>query len=289
MKHRKLTKFSSFALSALLLTFSCQKDEDDRITLKDSQDISEEAVVESYFQDQDDMAGVAMGAPANSDFGRTKAITIDDSRFQCSGVTVTLEKSAGSTAQTPKGVITVDFGSGCTDAKGNVRTGKLIFTYNGLRFQPGSTVVTTSNNYTINGVKVEGTRTLTNESTSTADNPKFKVVLTNGKATFADGSVAERSSTIIWQLVKGVKLSDSYILVDKSSVASGKTRTGRTYSVTLSEDLKYKRSCGGIAIDGIKKYVVDGGKEITIDFGDGECDRAITVTVNGVTKNVVVD
>ena len=57
---------------------------------------------------------------------------------------------------------------------------------------------------------------------------------------------------------------------------------------SLLEGLKYKRFCG-IAVDGIKKYVLDEEKEIVIDYGNGECDKAVTITVNGVTHNINVN
>ena len=81
---------------------------------------------------------------------------------------------------------------------------------------------------------------------------------------------------------------NDYLLIDQLSTASGTTRGGRSYSVSLLEGLKYKRFCG-IAVDGIKKYVLDEEKEIVIDYGNGECDKAVTITVNGVTHNINVN
>ena len=142
--------------------------------------------------------------------------------------------------------------TGCIDAKLNTRKGKLKFAYNGKRFLPGSTVVLTTENYSINDIKLEGTRTSTNVQGSTNDAPKFNVVLANGKATFPDGSIAERQSNITWEWIRADNPTNDYLLIDQLSTASGTTRGGRSYSVSLSEGLKYKRFCG-IAVDGIKK------------------------------------
>jgi len=285
-------KIASFALiGGVLLISSCN--DEDRLTLADTQDITEEAVTDSYFQDMDDMAGVAINSPADDEYsgGRNATtITIEDQRFNCAGIIVTIEPGANSTLEVPQGVLTVNFGTtGCSDLRGNIRTGKLIFTYHGWRFVPGSTVVTTTDNYTINGIKLEGTRTLTNVTGSTSEAPKFNVKLENGKATFiADGTIAERESDITWQWVRAANPTEDYLLIDQSSTANGKTRGGRTYSVSLSKALKYKRFCG-IAVEGIKKYIIDGSKEITIDYGDGDCDKSVVITVNGVTRNLTVD
>ena len=278
-------------IGGIFFVSSCT--DEDRLTVADTQDITEEAITDSYFQDMDDMAGVALNAPNETQLsgGRiSTTITIEDQRFNCAGVVVTLEPGPNSTVDVPQGVLTIDFGTtGCTDLKGNIRTGKLIFTYNGRRFKPGSTVITTTNNYTVNGILLEGTRTLTNVSGSTMEAPKFNAVLANGKATFvADGTTAERESNITWQWIRAANPLEDYLVIDQSSTASGVTRGGREYSVSLSKALKYKRFCG-IAVEGIKTYVIDGTKEITIDYGDGSCDKSVVITVNGVTRNLNVN
>lgn len=293
MKNNKLLKSASILMIlASAIVFSCNEDE--RLSTQDTQDISEEALTDSYFQDTDDMAGVAVEAPNEAEYsgGREKGtITVNDSRFQCNGtpLTVTLVKSPNSTPANPSGVITVDFGTeGCKDTRENVRKGKLIFTYNGRRFTPGATVVTTTENYYINGVKLEGTRTLTNVSSSTTESPKFNVVVANGKATFENGEVATRESNITYQWVKATNPVDNKLIIDQSSTSSGVTRGGRKYEMSLLKALEYKRFCG-IAVSGIKRFVIDGAKEITIDYGDGTCDKSMTVTVNGVTRNITVN
>jgi hypothetical protein len=292
MKTKILLKRSSILMiAAICLITSCNDDE--RITAQDSQDISEEAVTDSYFQDMDDMAGVAVEAPSETEYsgGRTQStFQVSDTRFRCDGapLTLTLTRSANSTPTTPSGVITVDFGTGCTDLRGNTRSGKLTFTYNGRRFMPNSTVVVTVQKYVVNGVKLEGTRTLTNVTGSTDASPRFNAVLTGGKATFENNSQATRESNITWQWIRAASPADDKLIIEQSSTASGTTRAGRNYQVSLLEQLEYKRFCG-IAVSGIKRYVINGEKEITVDYGDGECDKEVTVTVNGVVRNIRVN
>jgi hypothetical protein len=292
MKTNFLLKTSAvLMMGALAFVTSCNDEE--RITAQDSQDISEEAVTDSYFQDMDDMGGVAVEAPAETDYsgGRTQStFQVSDTRFRCDGapLTLTLERGATSTLTNPSGVITVDFGTGCTDPRGNIRTGKLIFTYNGKRFAENSTVVITGQNYTINGVKLEGTRTLKNLPGSTKEAPKVQAILANGKATFEDNTFATRESNISWQWIRSANAVDDKLIIDQVSTALGTTRAGRNYQVSLLEQLEYKRFCG-IAVSGIKKYVIDGKKEIVVDYGDGECDKEVTVTVNGIVRNIRVN
>jgi hypothetical protein len=290
-KNTGFLKIASLAVVAAMFAMASCKDEE-RLTLSDTQDISEEAVTDSYFQDMDDMAGVAIEAPTDDQYsgGRTATtITIEDERFNCDGIVVTIEPGANSTIEHPMGVLTVDFGTtGCSDGRGNVRTGKLKFTYDGWRFQPGSTIVTEPINYTINTIKLEGTRTLTNVTGSSDETPKFNAKLDNGKATFVDGAVALRESDITWQWNRNAAgAADDELTINPAS-ASGTTRGGRSYTVNVLEPLVYRRFCG-IAVDGVKKYVIDNSKEITINYGDGECDKEVTITVNGVTRDINVN
>ena len=285
----KILKFTAMMLAAVLVMWSCKEDEPERITLQDTADLTEEALTDAYFQDVDDLAGTAIDAPTEPEYsgGRTSGtITIEDHRFQCNGIVVTVEPDASSTAEVPSGVLTIDFGtSGCQDLKGNVRKGRLIFTYHGRRFMPGSTVVTTTENYSINGVQLQGVRTLTNLQNSTSDAPRFNVVLQGGKATFSNGLFATRESDITWQWNRAANPADDNLQIEHTSTASGTTRGGRHYEVSLLEDLIYKRGCG-IAVSGIKHYTIDGAKEITIHYGDGSCDQSFSVTANGVTRDI---
>ncbi len=290
LKHNFL-KFSAMALVASIVGMSSCKDEDDPFTLQDTAAITDESVTDSYFQDMDDMAGIALSAPSDTQYssGRISgSLTIEDHRFKCAGAIVTLSSDPTSTPEIPKGIITVDFGtSGCADLKGNVRKGKMIFSYYNKRFMPGAKVVTTTENYFINDIKLEGTRTLTNVQNSTTSAPRFNVVLVNGKATFSDQLMATRESNITWQWNRAVNPSEDNLEVEMTSTASGTTRQGKNYTVAILKNLVYKRHCG-ISVQGIKKYTIDGTKEITIDFGDGTCDKSMTVTVNGVTRVITL-
>lgn len=294
MKNRHwLLKISSLTLIGAIGLISSCKDEE-RLTAADTQDITEEAVTDAYFQDMDDMAGVAIEAPSDDQYsgsGRVSTvITIQDQRFGCEGIVVTVVPADGSTLEHPKGTLTVDFGTtGCLDNNNNVRTGKLIFTYDKWRFQPGATIITTTDNYTINGIKLEGTRTLTNVTGSSEEAPKFNVMLDGGVATFPDNSTATRTSNITWQWDRGEPGPTDDLLVIEPAHAEGTTRGGRHYEVDVLEALKYKRFCGGLAVDGIKKYTIDESKEIVIDYGDGTCDKSVTITVNGVTRDINVN
>jgi hypothetical protein len=290
-----MNKFLSYSLSLLAFSFliiinGCQREDEDRFTAADATDISEEAVVDSYFQDVDDIATVAIHTPDDAEYsgGRTSGeIIIQDNRLACTGVVVTITPGINSTVDNPYGLLTVDFGTGCTDAKGNVRKGKLIFNYTGKRFESGSSVVMTTDDYYINGIRLEGTRTSTNITASLNDAPKFHVTVENGKAIFPDNSVALRESDITWSWIRESNPALDKLIVHSNSTANGVTRVGRSYAVSLLQELEYHRFCS-MAVSGIKKFVIDGEKEITFNYGEGDCDTIFTVTMNGFSKTITL-
>jgi hypothetical protein len=289
MSKHILKRSGTGMILAVFLMLSCK--EEDRLTVSDTQEITEESVTDSYFLDLDDMATVAVSAPSNDEYSGGRAattLTIVDSRF-CEGAVVTITPSANSTITEPSGVMTVNFGVGCTDQRGNTRSGKLTFTYNKWRFQPGSTIVITTDNYYINGVRLEGKRTLTNINGDNDDETvarKFNSLLEDGKATFADGSIALRESDITWQWTRTDSPANDFLTILATSSANGTTREGSDYEVSVYESLIYKRNCG-IAVSGIKKYLLE-SKEITIDYGAGDCDKSVVVTVNGTSRNFTI-
>ncbi len=279
------------AIAGTAVTWSCKEDEETPLT--NGSDIKEEAVTDYYFQDIDDLGSISFDFAEDEDYRgaepgrRNTTIDVDDYRI-CDDTDVTITLSEGSSYDNPKGVLVIDFGTtGCTDAKGNTRKGIVKFTYAGRRFVSGSTVVTTFENYSVNGIILKGTRTSTNVSTSTEQAPAFRVELENGEAIFPDQSTAERESTIYWKWVRGANPLSDQLIVETGSVANGKTREGTLYEVEVTEELVYKRFCS-IAVSGVKEYTINSELEITLDYGDGECDRVIKVTTPRMTRSITL-
>ncbi len=185
--------------------------------------------------------------------------------------------------------ITIDFGDGCEGMGGRVRKGKIIITYSTFLFLPGAEISVTLENFYLNDIKVEGTRTLTNISDSLDANPKFEVVLTGGKLTWPDETFATRESDFTETWIRALNPFNDQITIEGS--ASGSNRRGTTYTMNITTPLLLKRSCWAtrafIPVSGIKEIEAN-GKTITVDYGDGECDRMITITIDGVSKTIEV-
>ncbi|MEI9922067.1 MAG: hypothetical protein WDO14_25215 [Bacteroidota bacterium] len=281
-------------LAGLLFLASCEDKVD--FNSSDTESVQNEAAVDSYFEDTDDMALTAVSSDDGTlngsrvDAGRVIAVAKLDHRFKCA--TVTLDFAADNTFQVPHGTITVDFGTdGCTDDDGNVRKGKIIVQFLGRRFYPASTVTTTTDGYFINGVKLEGTRVVTNVSGSTEETPKFNVVLTDGKATWSDNSTATRNVNRVHEWIRAENpLSDQWSV---TGTAMGTNRNGKEYEMDITSALVYKRQCAisakvFMAVQGTKELTVN-GRKITIDYGAGDCDRTVVITADGQSKSVDVN
>lgn len=279
-------------LFALVLLFSCSEN-DLKISASDETVVENEATSDAYFEEVDDLSILAVASDdATSTGGKAgsagRKININDKRFDCA--TVEIVVADDSTPEHPKGTITIDFGDGCQDKRGNVRTGKIIITYDGRRFFPGSKIVTTLEEYTINGIAIEGTRTVTNLSESLESNPKFNIVLVGGKVTWPDETFATRESDRTRECVRAANPINDEWHVD--GTASGTNRNGVSYTMEIVETLIYKRECAivnkvFIPVQGVKALTTE-NRQLTIDYGDGDCDRLVTITSDGETKDVEV-
>lgn len=270
------------ALFTLLFVFSLALTScDSEGELTPDSDLTEitgnEEVVDGYFEDTDDVVFEANDQIGASTNGR---VALDDrhSLIRCAEITHDVENKT----------ITVDFGDGCEGPGGKIRSGKIIITYTNRKYVPGAVWVYTLENYTVNGIALEGTKTITNVSASLDDNLSFNKVLEGGKATWPDGSFATRevNKTFTW-IRESNPINDEFHVEGE---ASGVTKDGVAYEVNILSTLIYKRICRRegvhIAVQGLKS-IIKGDAEVLIDFGDGECDNIVTITRNG--ESEVVD
>lgn len=239
--------------------------------------------IDAMYEDVDDMVSLSLESTGDVLGGKTAEGAPDDDRF-CDGV-VSFEGTK------TEGTITIDFGEGCLDRNGNLRKGKIVIEYSGPRFEPGSTVVTTLFDYSINGIAIEGTRTLENISISSTDYPTYNITLVGGKVTWPDETFATREvdKVRVWKRERNPR-EDSRLVTGE---ASGITRRGVAYQMNILDTLVYKRAClpsrrAGIPVQGVKE-IETRQTIITIDFGNGECDRDFEVVVEGKTEDLTVD
>ncbi len=184
--------------------------------------------------------------------------------------------------------ITLDFGTtNCTGDDGRNRRGILIVTFEDNPFDAGSVVNVTSNGFAINDHEINGTKAITFKGFN-ADNDPYNEVNTaitiekpNGKI-ITWNSVQER----VW--TDGFGNADPFDnAVEVTGTANGTTANGVTYAIEIITPLRVVATCSNI---------VSGSFELTgatfadrlFDYGNGDCDRKATVTVNGNTYNFLL-
>ncbi|HXH18471.1 MAG TPA: hypothetical protein VNJ07_05260 [Chitinophagales bacterium] len=198
---------------------------------------------------------------------------------------VTLNTNGGNFPMT----LTIDFGSGCTDAYGVVRKGKIICVYSGQYRDAGSTVTITTDNYYVNDFKVEGTEIITNNGRNNNGNLEFSVAVSNGKITKPNGGIitwqsertnewAEGESTTFLNGITGI-CDDVYFV---SGFGEGTTSDGHDYRIVITSPLKKQICCYWVS-QGSIILQVDGVQLAGIDYGDGTCNPNANLTYGGNT------
>ena len=266
--------FSSFVVTLLLgsLFFvSCDRQREDLF----DQSAFDNAFADAQFNDLDNLVSDFMNS--NNDQLR---VGIDErtTRFRNCG-TFTIDSDAKT--------VLIDFGTATTCNDGRTRSGKIRITYTGRYMDAGSVITATPEEYFVNNVKVEGTKIITN-ITQDGQPTTHTVVVNNGKLTFSDNTTFnwQTNRVRVWQEGQG-DLNPFNDVFQITGTASGVNRRGRNFTAEITTPLIVRTQCW---LQGIRKpvsgaYVVTAeNAQRTVDFGDGTCNRTITVTnANGRT------
>ncbi|MBI5914215.1 MAG: hypothetical protein HY842_02480 [Bacteroidetes bacterium] len=175
-------------------------------------------------------------------------------------------------------LVTVDFGSGCTDADGKFKAGKVILTV-GAIWEPNATITVVYDGYSENGVKVEGQFIFTN--LSTPDAAILRIDAQNIKLTDPNNYTFAFSGNQTYAQTAGHPTwwdwhDDVYEVT--GSIYSTLTN-GETVDWLIQTPLVKANAC---------PYVSQGtgildinGLPILVDYGNGACDNQGNYTLNG--------
>lgn len=186
--------------------------------------------------------------------------------------------------------ITVDFGAGCTSPNGVTRKGKVILSYTGTNFLfPGTAITTTFEGYEVDGLKVQGTRTITNGGIDLLKNKvTLNVKVENGLITWPDNTSVTYSSTQVRQVTLGAGGYEASI----TGTASGKSREGFDYTAATTEPLIVNEDCArtGVSVpsSGVLAFTFQ-GIAVSANYGSGTCDKVIDITYPGGSKQITLD
>lgn len=275
-----------------------QQEEDASLASSQS-DTQAEMVFNEVFDD-------AMGA--NNDvgmsgtgvFGRgdgTDGTTGIDSLPPCATVTII----HASTSSFFPVQITIDFGTnGCTrPADGITRKGKIITNYTNRLTTPGAVATTTFDNFYINDLKIEGTQTITNTSSTTSSIPsrQFTVDVSNAKLSAANGDYTQWNSHKVITQTEGLLTlldpRDDVFQIEGSS--NGQTKQGNllvAWESTITSPILKTFECRWLVQGTVKVTRAAANASDTwaaiIDYGNGNCDNQATVTINGVVHQITL-
>jgi hypothetical protein len=192
--------------------------------------------------------------------------------------------------------ITVDFGSGCTGPFGRERSGKVIITYGGEFGDHLANRLITFDNYVVNGKQITGTIELRDFTMDESGNPTFTRRHTGLRITWPDGSYfsSEGSVTVTW--ISGFGDRDlTNNVMEISGSHEGLSSRGRRVTRIITEPLVINFGCWAdenfpvvsgrmeVSIEGLRK-----DRSRTLEFGNGQCDDVVEVTVAGKKYSVTI-
>ena len=192
--------------------------------------------------------------------------------------------------------IVVDFGAtGCTGIDGHVRKGKIITEYTGRLLVAGASATTRFDGYYVDSVKVEGVHKITNTSAS-ANIRQFTVNVTDAKLTKPSGNYVQWHDVKVITQAEGLSTVlpiDDIFKVEGS--AGGKAKNGdllAAWESNITEPLVKKYACRWIVKGKVKTVRINTTTSspwvAVLDFGNGNCDREATITINGVFRQITL-
>jgi hypothetical protein len=269
--------------------FACSNEETlERASEEEAETASFEAEMDAYFNEANDMSQ-SVDRDNRGGMGANMRIAVEESDFRLGCATITMDVDF-SDFFSPKGSIWIDFGDGCEDENGNIRKGKIQMEYKGGevnmeddKMEMKIFMTNTFHSYVVNDVKIEGV----NDVALFVEGESMRTThkLTNGKVTWPDGKWASRNSDMSMVMTMQNTHDITYNITGN---ANGMTKDGEPYLMEIGEDLLLKMACvmegNPHPTSGIKNLTV-GEKQMVINYGDGACNKEVTLTINGKTMS----
>ena len=281
LKQFNLTKVASFFLGALLLVaISCSKEEDSTEELSSSEVISS---TELKYSDETELISEEVTAIAEDVYASDEISFVSKiphrSDFLPDCVTITTVVTDTTKEKT------IDFGAGCELPNGNVLSGIINLSYAKDMELATKTLALNLEDFTFNGVAIEGSADILRERSNENENPQ-STANASFTATWPDGDTASFEGTRTREWIEGY---GSGFWGDNVFLITGKrTYVGREGNVFVKEvitPLRREMAC---------RFIVSGVLEITrndntasLDFGDGTCDAVgILTQPDGTEKEI---
>ena len=296
----KLFSINRISIAALVIMFSavlfsCQKElssaTKESVTETQATEYSEESTAaEASFDDVENVAQTAADEEGNaSEFGingrdfHPLFTELRGAIGDCATITVSPNDSTY-----PK-TITINFGDSCVGRDGKLRSGAVIIDLTAPLRRPGSVMTVTLRNFSVNHIKLEGTKTISNLSIPPAH--KWNVQISGGKVTFPTGRGYSFESSKTKTQVEGA---DTRIIRDDVYEIEGSSKTmfnnGTTITLNTETVLVKKTACPWISNGKLNIKIND--RELLLDYGfpnNGECDNKALLTWNNGSNQRVIN
>jgi len=202
-------------------------------------------------------------------------------------------------------IFLITFDNTCTGYDGKVRSGQLKVTLRGSNFNtPGSMLTIKSIGYRVNGISLEGMKTVT--CMVGGNLPVHEIIVSDtttgdgyAAITYPDGKMAKWKSYRTRTMVGGgetATVADNIYEISTTPgignpVAHGINREGRPFAVNIQSPLRVNFNCltnntGRYPTQGILELLPDAKKARVIDYGDGQCDNEARITIDGKSYGV---
>ena len=268
------------AAVTIFLIPSCSKDETGSLSKNDIIQSQDVAYADALDEEVDNLV-VSNVTSLNANNYSAVGLKSTNDNGDC--VTITVDHPDSTSF--PK-VITLDYGTGCTRVfKNDTITwqGKIIITLTDRWFVKGAQHSVTFDNFYINGVKIEGTRTITNEGLNEKNHLMMKIVLENGKIIFNDTASMTRNASHEREWIRSFDPVNDTVLITGS--ANGVNVKGETYERLITSPLVMVHCMDfhwrWVIVKGTIQITNSVTGVSTIDYSSNGCDGTIVIGKNG--------
>jgi len=270
--------FTGLVLLALLAIVSCNKEDSPEVVEEQTFDVAELKASDESELISEEILNIGEDVYATDEIlTASKGFYTSDYLPDC--VTITTVVTSTSKEKT------IDFGEGCELPNGNVLSGVIYLSYLKDMEMATKMLSLSLENFTFNGVAVEGSASIERKRANENGNPQSNAVASfNGE--WPDGSTASFTGDRTREWIEGY---GTGFWGDNVFLISGKgTYTGKIGNVFIKETitpLRRESAC---------RFIVSGILEISrndvtasLDFGDGSCDaKGILTYPDGTTEEI---
>lgn len=275
----KKMNIAGLSMLTVLLVTSCNKDEDSPAL--DSQEVITATELKASDETElisEDIVGIGEDLYAADEISATsKNSFTSDYLPDC--VTITTVVTSTSKEKT------IDFGEGCELPNGNVLSGIIYLSYLKDMEMATKTLSLSLENFTYNGVAVEGSASVERMRSNENGNPQSDATWQFDGA-WPDGDTASFTGNRTREWIEGYGSGfwgDNVFLISGSGTYTGKL--GNVFMKEITTPLRREWSCRFI-VSGVLD-ISRNGATASLDFGDGSCDATGLLTYpDGETKEI---